>query len=150
MPPPCQGVLRGFSTLLCDCLPTQVKKCMVLYSIFFSWAYTYCAAILMNFLKSCTRLQSVGHSSTSVITHCWDSLQRCNSCSSATVWPALASRLRVKYTSSCCRERKNDMAVEYFRRFFFESSPKDVNYIFSPLHYSKHFHSSLKHKLRYF
>lgn len=54
------------------------------------------AAILMNFLISWTLLQSVGHSSTSVITHSWTSLQRCSSSSNATVWPALLWRLKVK------------------------------------------------------
>lgn len=63
----------------------------------------------MYFLKSCTRLHRVGHRSTSVITHCWVSLQRCNSCSSATVWPPLASRLRVKYTSSCCKVKQTSL-----------------------------------------
>lgn len=115
----------NFSTLLCDCLlyvvrwmlngPNQIFMIFLrldmapseFIGLFQSASVclcmcTYCAAILMNFLKSCTRLQRVGHRSTSVITHCWVSLQRCNSCSSATVWPALASRLSVKCTSSCC------------------------------------------------
>lgn len=61
----------------------------------------------MNFLMSWTLLQSRGHSSTSVITHSWTSLQRCSSSSSATVWLLLAWRLKVKYTSSCCRRTKH-------------------------------------------
>lgn len=65
---------------------------------------TNCDAILMNFLMSCTRLQRDGHSSTSVITHSWTSLQRCSSSSRATVWPLLRSRLKMKQTSSCCNE----------------------------------------------
>lgn len=57
---------------------------------------TNCAAILMNFFMSWTLLQSVGHNSTSVITHSWTSLQRCSSSSSAAVWPLLPWRLKVK------------------------------------------------------
>lgn len=68
------------------------------------WA-TNCAAILMNFLMSWTLLLSSGHSSTSVITHNWTSLQRCSSSSSATVRlppPPLPWWLEVKKTRSCC------------------------------------------------
>lgn len=60
------------------------------------WKVTNCAAILMNFFMSWTLLQSVGHNSTSVTTHSWTSLQRCSSSSSATVWPPLLWRLKVK------------------------------------------------------
>lgn len=59
------------------------------------WVFSYWAAILMNFLSSCTLLLSDTHMSTSDMTHCWTSLQRCRRTESAAVWPLPGERLRV-------------------------------------------------------
>lgn len=74
------------------------------------WA-THCAAILMNFLRSCTLLLSWLHRQTSVTTHSWTWLNLCRNRSRLAVVLLKFCRPKVWYSSSCWEGKHKKMIV---------------------------------------
>lgn len=75
---------------------------------------THCAAILMNFLRSCTLLLSWLHRQTSVTTHSWTWLNRRRNRSRLAVVLLKFCRPKVWYSSSCWGEKRRR---DYRRRW---------------------------------